>query len=54
MLDAHWAAQVEQVGSAVNYVVDSWFQDNGMLPYIAKSTEWVNLRWAFFRHRKDN
>ncbi len=43
-----------QVDSAVNYVIDSWFQDNGMLPYIAKSTEWLDLRWTFFRHRKDN
>ena len=54
LLDAHWAAQVEQVDSGVNYIVDSWFQDNGMLPYIAKSTEWLDLRWTFFRHRKDN
>ena len=54
LLDAHWAAQVEQVDNAVKYVIDSWFQDNGMLPYIAKSTEWLDLRWTFFRHRKDN
>ena len=54
LLDAHWAAQVEQVDNAVNYVIDSWFQDNGMLPYIAKSTEWLDLRWTFFRNRKDN
>ena len=54
LLDAHWAAQVEQIDSAVNYIVDSWFQDNGMLPYIAESTEWLDLRWAFFRNRKNN
>ena len=54
LIDAHWAAQVEQVDSGVNYVVDSWFQDNGMLPYIAKSTEWVDLRWIFFRPQKNN
>ena len=54
LLDAHWAAQVEQVDNAVKYVIDSWFQDNGMLPYIAKSTEWLDLRWTFFRNRKDN
>ena len=52
--DAHWAAQIEQVDSGVNYVVDSWFQDNGMLHYIAKSTEWVDLRWIFFRPQKNN
>ena len=54
LFDAHWAAQVEQVDNGVNYVVDSWFQDNGMLPYIAKSAEWVDLRWTFFRNQKNN
>ena len=53
LLDAHWAAQVEQVDSGVNYIVDSWFQDNGMLPYIAKSSEWGNLRWRYFRRPKN-
>ena len=52
--DAHWAAQVEQVDNGVNYIVDSWFQDNGMLPYIAESTEWGDLGWRTFRPRKDN
>ncbi len=54
VLDAHGAAQVEQVESGTNYVIDSWFQDNGMLPYIAKSAEWVDLRWLYFRRQKDN
>ena len=54
LFDAHWAAQIEQVDSGVNYVVDSWFQDNGMLPYIAKSAEWVDLRWTFFRNQTNN
>ena len=54
LLDAHWAAQVEEIDSGVNYIVDSWFQDNGMLPYIAKSTEWLDLRWSYFRHQKNN
>jgi len=52
--DAHWAAQIEQVDNGVNYVVDSWFQDNGMLPYIAESIEWGDLGWRTFRPRKDN
>ena len=54
LLDSHWAAQVEQVDSGVNYIIDSWFQDNGMLPYIAKSAEWLDLRWSYFRHQKNN
>ena len=44
--DGHWAAQIEEVPSGERFVIDSWFQDNGMLPFVAVSTEWQDLRHA--------
>jgi hypothetical protein len=41
--DAHWAGQLEEIATGTRFVIDSWFQDNGMLPYIAKSEEWHDL-----------
>ena len=41
--DSHWAGQIQESATGERFVVDSWFQDNGMLPYIARSLEWENL-----------
>ena len=41
--DAHWAGQIEEVETGERFVIDSWFQDNGMLPYISPSTDWFDL-----------
>ena len=41
--DQHWAGQLEEIATGTRFVIDSWFQDNGMLPYIAKSEEWHDL-----------
>ena len=50
MFDAHWAGQIEEVETGTAFVVDSWFQDNGMLPYIKESSVWKDLRWAVLIH----
>ena len=44
--DAHWAGQLQEVATGERFVIDSWFQDNGMLPYIARSAEWEDLTEA--------
>ena len=41
--DAHWAGQIEQIDTGERFVIDSWFQDNGMLPYLSPSTEWFDI-----------
>ncbi len=40
---AHWAGQIEEIDSGRRFVIDSWFQDNGMLPYVADSIEWHDM-----------
>jgi hypothetical protein len=40
---AHWAGQIEEIESGRRFVIDSWFQDNGMLPYVADSIEWHDM-----------
>ena len=50
MFDAHWAGQIEEVETETAFVVDSWFRDNGMLPYIKESSVWKDLRWAVLIH----
>jgi len=44
--DSHWAGQLQEVATGERFVIDSWFQDNGMLPYIARSAEWEDLTEA--------
>jgi hypothetical protein len=46
MFDAHWAGQIQELKTSTAFVVDSWFQDNGMLPYIRESNVWKDLRWT--------
>jgi len=41
--DAHWAGQIEEIETGERFVIDSWFQDNGMLPYISPSTDWFDI-----------
>ena len=44
--DSHWAGQLQEVATGERFVIDSWFQDNGMLPYIARSAKWEDLTEA--------
>ncbi len=45
ILDQHWAGQIEEVGSGQRYVVDSWFADNGALPFVQPLDEWRKIRY---------
>lgn len=43
VFDQHWAGQLEALEDGERWVVDSWFQDNGYLPYIQRSEEWEKI-----------
>lgn len=47
IFDVHWSGQVEEVASGSRYVLDSWFQDNGNLPYIQTTEEWLDIPFWF-------
>ena len=36
----HWSAAIRELDSGQPYVVDSWYRDNGELPYIQKLDDW--------------
>lgn len=36
----HWSASIREIGSGRVFVVDSWYRDNGELPYIQPLGEW--------------
>ncbi|MEN8205914.1 MAG: hypothetical protein ABFS24_07870 [Pseudomonadota bacterium] len=41
LFDQHWAGQIIEVETLDHYVVDSWFLDNGNLPYIQALNNWL-------------
>ncbi|MEE9447340.1 MAG: hypothetical protein V3V09_05225 [Arenicellales bacterium] len=43
IFDQHWAGQIETLEGAEQWVVDSWFQHNGYLPYIQTTQEWEKI-----------
>jgi hypothetical protein len=43
IFDQHWSGQIEEVDSGERWVVDSWFQNNGNLPYVQKSKLWEDI-----------
>jgi hypothetical protein len=43
LLDQHWAGQIEEIATGKRFVVDSWFADNGSLPYIQALNKWLNI-----------
>ncbi|KAA3633959.1 MAG: hypothetical protein DWQ08_01215 [Proteobacteria bacterium] len=53
LLNQHWAGQVEEIASGERYVVDSWFFDNGQLPYVLHSDEWHDIS-PFRRARRSD
>jgi hypothetical protein len=40
----HWTATITELGSERRFVVDSWYRDNGELPYIQRLTDWQRKR----------
>ena len=40
----HWTATITEIGSGERFVVDSWYRDNGELPYIQSLADWERKR----------
>ena len=40
VFDLHWAGQLVERATQQHYAVDSWYLDNGGLPYIQPLDEW--------------
>ena len=41
---SHWSAVIKERSNGEHYVVDSWFLDNGELPYIQVLADWKSRR----------
>jgi hypothetical protein len=52
IFDAHWASQIEELATGDRYVIDSWFQDNGMLPNVQSTKDWSDI--PFYTALRDN
>jgi len=52
LFDQHWSGQIEEISNGDRYVVDSWFQDNGMLPYVQSVNSWKQI--PLFSSFQDN
>ena len=40
----HWTAVISEVETGNKFAVDSWYRDNGELPYIQLLTDWKRKR----------
>jgi hypothetical protein len=40
----HWTATITEIASEERFVVDSWYRDNGELPYIQPLADWQRKR----------
>lgn len=47
MWDQHWAGQIEDIASGERWIVDSWFQDYGVLPYLQQTEQWKDIPFFF-------
>ena len=52
LFDAHWAGQIEEIQTGDRFVIDSWFQDNGLLPNVQKTEDWADI--PFYTALHDN
>lgn len=52
MFDQHFSGQIEEQQTGKRYIVDSWFQANGYLPYVQTLEEWMDI--PFFTSYLDN
>lgn len=43
ILDQHWAGQIETLDGQERWIIDSWFQNNGYLPYLQSEAEWQDI-----------
>lgn len=53
MWDQHWAGQIEDITTRERWVVDSWFHEYGMLPYVQTAHSWGDIPF-FFSSFRDN
>ena len=53
IFDQHWAGRIEEIHTRQQYAVDSWFQRNGILPYMQPIAEWQDIPY-FFSSYVDN
>ncbi len=53
IFDQHWAGQIEELQSGRRFAVDSWFQANGIMPYVQEMNEWEDIPF-FFSSYVDN
>jgi len=51
IFDQHWSGQIMELKTGKRYVVDSWFEDNGMLPYITTTSVWADIPFFFTSYR---
>ncbi len=47
IFDQHWAGQIETLVGGERWVIDSWFQHNGYLPYVQKAEKWEDINIFF-------
>ena len=40
----HWTASIREIESGQRFAVDSWYRDNGELPYIQPIADWQRKR----------
>ena len=52
LFDAHWAGQIQEIETGDRYVIDSWFQDNGLLPNVQRTEDWSDI--PFYTALRDN
>ena len=43
LFSQHWAGQIIENSNNESFVIDSWFYDNGELPYIEPLETWADL-----------
>jgi hypothetical protein len=43
-LATHWTASIREIGNDQLFAVDSWYRDNGELPYIQPLADWSRKR----------
>jgi hypothetical protein len=47
IFDQHFAGQVEELDGGERWVIDTWFHDNGVLPYVQQTVQWKDLPLLF-------
>ena len=40
----HWTATISEIGTDARYAVDSWYRDNGEMPFIQPIADWRRKR----------